>query len=61
MVTLIEKLIGFVLMLLGLDGGMTSIMWRFMPSKKIVEWVAMIVTMFFPALGPILGIGKMLL
>ncbi len=61
MMTLVEKLIGFVMMLLGLDGGITSIVWKFMPSQKIVEWIAMIVTMFFPAFGPILGIGKMFL
>lgn len=61
MISLIEKLVGLVLMLLGLNGGMTSIVWKFIPSKKIVEWIVMIVTIFFPFLGPILGIGKMLL
>lgn len=36
MARLVGKLVGIILMMLGLDGGITSIVWKLMPGKKLV-------------------------
>lgn len=36
MMRLVEKLVGIVLMMLGLDGGVASIVWKLMPGKKLI-------------------------
>jgi len=59
--TLVQKLIGFIMVMLGLNGGISSLIWKAIPSKMILQWIGMIVSMFFPFLGPILGITKLIL
>ncbi len=59
--SIISKIFGLILTLLGLNGGMTSLVWKFMPSQKILEWLGIIISMFFPMLAPFLGLTKFLL
>jgi hypothetical protein len=42
-------------------GGTTNILWKLIPTKIIMQWAVTIVTVFFPALAPIIGIGKLIL
>jgi hypothetical protein len=56
--SLLEKLISFILAVLGLNGGITTLIWKSLPTSQIISFATMIVTMFFPALGPLLGLSK---
>lgn len=42
-------------------GGTSSMIWKLIPTKVIMQWVVTIVSVFFPALGPLIGIGKLIL
>jgi hypothetical protein len=59
--SILQKIISFVLALLGLNGGIATILWKAIPSKMILQWVGILVSMFFPILGPILGLSKLVL
>lgn len=54
----IKKLITIVLTLMGLNGNISSIIWKFIPSKSIISVLTMIAAIFFPMLAPIFTIGK---
>jgi hypothetical protein len=56
--TLLEKMFSLFLAVLGLNGGITTLIWKSLPTSQIISFATMIITMFFPALGPVLGLSK---
>jgi hypothetical protein len=57
---ILGKIMSMVLAFMGF-GGTTNILWKLIPTKMIMQWVVTIVTVFFPALAPLIGIGKLIL
>lgn len=56
--SIITKLMGLLLGYFGLGGGVTSVVWKFMPTTSILQWIISAVSIFFPFLGPLLNIGS---
>ena len=57
-----KKIFGFFLGGYGFGGGMTSIIWKMMPTNSLIQWIISILSVFFPMIGPLLNIGsKMIL
>ena len=53
-------IIARILKTMGIDYG-KNLFLKFIPIKNIVQWVMSFLMVFFPALAPLLGIGKILL
>ena len=49
-----------ILKTMGIDYG-KNLFLKFVPIKNIVQWLMSFLMIFFPALAPLLGIGKILL
>jgi hypothetical protein len=54
------KLISIILGFMGF-GGTSNMIWKLIPTKMVMQWLVTIVTVFFPALAPLIGIGKLIL
>jgi len=57
---LIGKIFSLILAFMGF-GGTSNMIWKLIPTKMIMQWVVAMVSLFFPALGPLIGIGKLIL
>lgn len=56
--SIITKIMGLLLSYFGLGGGMTSFVWKLMPTGSILQWLTPFLSLYFPFLGPILTIGS---
>ena len=57
---LLGKVFGYLLGAMGL-GSISDILMTFMPMKAVITWMLTILTMFFPWMAPIIGMGKMIM
>ena len=52
------RIIGFLLGMVGLEGTAKSVIMRIVPTKSILQWLASVLTVFFPMLGPLISMGS---
>jgi hypothetical protein len=59
-VSLIGKIFTVFLTFMGF-GSVKSIVWKLLPGKMVIQSLITLIMLFFPALAPIIGIGKMMI
>jgi hypothetical protein len=54
-----KKIVAILFSYFGFGSTVKNVIWKLLPMQTIIQSLLMMVTMFFPMLGPILGFGKM--
>ena len=57
---LVIKIVMGILRFMGFSAGQ-SILTKLLPIRLILQWILNFLMVFFPALTPVIGIGKMLM
>ena len=58
--SLLMKIISIAFSFLGLNGGMSSLIWNLIPTKLIMDSLVKVLIMFFPVLAPVFGLSKLI-
>ena len=54
------KFLGYLLRYIGISTG-KSMFYKFLPLRAVIQWILNFMMLFFPALAPFIGIGKMMI
>lgn len=58
LLSIITKIFAFVLGLMGFQTSAKSIIFNFLPTKSIIQWLISFIGMFFPMFAPFINMGS---